>query len=120
MKFKSKVSSTPHGALAKLWRNVIKDTGIEHTLGYLVTKYVSRNSTDSKNIKRKTRATIEADVTSSELTWKKFLHLVFQYLGARRMDIAITLTYPNGSKSTHSLSVKSSDAFDAGDDDNKE
>jgi len=111
MRFKGRINSTPAGALARLWRNIIKDNSLEHSLGYLVTRYVAIATADdtSKNIKRKTRSSIEADITSNELTWKKFTHNVFHFLGAVRLDITIKLTFANGNTSVHTVGIRSSE-----------
>lgn len=109
MEFKGRPTNTPQGALARLWRNIIKENNLEHSLGYLVTRYVSRSGETAKNIRRKTRSTLEADITSNEMTWKKFTHVIFHYLGAVRLDVTIKLTFPNGNHSIHTVGIKSSD-----------
>jgi len=110
MAIKTPVNNTPQGALAQLWRNVVKDTGIGNNIGYLITRYVKRNSSDSKTIKRRTRSTIEADISASELTWKKFTHILFEFLGVVRMDISIKLTYSSGNSTLHTVGVVSTDS----------
>jgi len=112
MKFRSRTTNTPQGGLAKLWRNVIKDNRLENSLGYLVTRYIAKNTGDSKNLKRKTRSTLEADISAREMTWKKFTHLVFHYLGAVQLDITVHITFANGQNSAHSIRLKSSDNLD--------
>ncbi|MDQ6990799.1 MAG: hypothetical protein Q9M11_03605 [Mariprofundaceae bacterium] len=112
MDFKGKPTSTAHGALARLWRNIIKDNKLEHALGFLVTRYITKNTSDSKNIRRKTRSTLESDITAKEMTWKKFTHLVFHYLGAVRLDITIKLTFANGRSTVHTVGIKSSENED--------
>jgi len=115
MKLTKRPANTPHGALAKLWRIVIRDNHLENSLGYLVSRYVELNSPSAKNLRRKTKSTIEADVTASELTWKKFTHLIFQYLGAVRLDMTIRITYPNGKSTNHTVGLKASEPDDLGD-----
>ena len=109
MKFKSKPTNTPQGALAKLWRNVIRDNHIEHNLSYLITRYVTKNVSNSKNLRRKTRSTLEVDITANEMTWKKFAHIVFHYLSAVRMDVTIKRTYAHGHTAMHTVGIKSTD-----------
>ena len=110
MNFRTRPDSTPQGALARLWRNVIKDNKLEHSLGYLITRYIARNgSSNSKNLRRRTRSTIEADITASSMTWKKFTHLIFHYLGASRLDVTIKITFSNGTQSVHTVGLRSSD-----------
>jgi hypothetical protein len=108
MIFRTKPTNTPQGALAKLWRNIIKENNLQHSLSYLLTRYIAKNTGESKNLKRKTRSTLENDITAKEMTWKKFTHLVFHYLGAVRLDVTIKLTFANGSSSVHSIGIKSS------------
>jgi len=115
MKLTKRPANTPHGALAKLWRIIIRDNNLEKNLGYLVSRYVEMNSPCAKNLKRKTKSTIEADVTANELTWKKFTHLIFQYLGAVRLDVTIRVTYPNGKCTNHTVGLKASEPDDLGD-----
>jgi len=110
MAIKTPVNNTPQGALAQLWRNIVKDTGIGNNIGYLITRYVKRNSPDSKTIKRRTRSTIEADISASELTWKKFTHILFEFLGVVRMDISVKLTYSRGNSTLHTVGVVSTDS----------
>lgn len=110
MRLKGKPTATPHGALAKLWRNVIMEKNLENALGYLVSRYVTKNAVGGKNVQRKTRSTIEADVTASELTWKKFCHLIFHYLEGKRLDITIKVTYANGDTSAHTVGLVATEA----------
>jgi len=112
MEFKGRPTNTPQGALASLWRSIIKDNQLQHSLGYLVTRYIARTGEESKNIRRKTRSTLEADITSNEMTWKKFTHVVFHYLGAVRLDVTVKLTFANGNHSVHTIGIKSSDNDD--------
>lgn len=112
MDLKGQPTNTPQGALARLWRNVIKDNGLEHNLGYMVTRYIDRTGEKSKNLRRKTRTTLEADITAKEMTWKKFTHLIFHYLGAMRLDVTIKITFANGMSSVHNIGIKSSDNED--------
>lgn len=110
MEFKGRPAATPQGVLARLWRKIIEENGLEHNLGYLVTRYVERTGESSKNIRRKTRSSIEADITSNELSWKKFTHIIFCYLGAVRVDLTVKLTFATGKTSVHTVGLKSSDS----------
>jgi len=105
MLFRTKPSNTPQGVLAKLWRKVITENNLQNSLGYLVTRYVVANSDESRTLRNKTRSTLESDISSKEMTWKKFVHLVFNYLGAIKMDIAIKLYFTNGTTSMHNISM---------------
>jgi len=115
MKFRSRTTNTPQGALAKLWRNIIKDNRLENSLGYLVTRYIAKNTGESKNLKKKTRSTLEADISAKEMTWKKFTHLIFHYLGAVQLDVTIMVSFANGQNSAHTIRLKSSDNIDNSD-----
>jgi len=111
MEFKDKTTSNPHGVLAKLWRSIVIENNLLNTLDYLVNRYVNNTArTAAKNIRRKTKSTLMADITAKEMTWKKFTNLVFNYLGAIRMDITVKLTFPNGNKSYHTVSMVKADA----------
>jgi len=105
MEFRNRPANTPQGALARLWRKIIKENNLEHSLGYLVTRYVANNAGESKNLRRKTRSTLEADITANEMTWKKFVHLVFNYLGAVKFDVVIKLSFSNGTTTMHSIAL---------------
>jgi len=100
------LKSTAGGALAKLWRNTLRDNNLYPSIGYLVTRYTSRNSvTDSKNSVRKTKASLISNIRSGEMTWKTYLKLLFEFLGVRKVDITIKLTLANNSETLHSITV---------------
>jgi len=110
MRIKGTVKNTPNGVLAKLWREIITQTGLSNNLGYLITRYVERFSpSDSATMKKKTRAAIEADITATELTWKKFLTLIFDVLQATKLELSIKIYFPNGQSTTHTIGVRSID-----------
>lgn len=100
------IKSTAGGVLAKLWRNTLRDNNLYPSIGYLVSRYTSRNSvTETKNSIRKTKASLIANIRSGEMTWKTYTKLMFEFLGVRKIDITVKLTLANNSETIHSVTV---------------
>lgn len=107
-KFTTQIPQTQHGVLAKLWRNIVTERGINSSMDYLVGRYVEESlhkDANTPTTKRRTKAMLIKDIVAPELSWKKLCHLVFSFLKAVRMDVTIKLTYANGEKSYHNISV---------------
>lgn len=100
------LKNTAGGALAKLWRNTLRDNNLYPSIGYLVSRYTSRNAaTGSKNSIRKTKASLIGNVRAGEMTWKTYMKLLFEFLGVKKVDITIKLTLANNSETLHSITV---------------
>ena len=99
-------AKTSSGVLSLLWRKIC----LEHKdyLDVLVDRYVVDNDIAAgrvKNIKRKTKSTIISNVTATEMTFKTFIDLVFNFLKCKKLTISIKLTYQSGRESLHSIVV---------------
>lgn len=104
----NETSNNESGVLAKLWRKIIDDKHLKDALPYFVSRYIkgySITSGDVKSIKRKTRSTIVNNICATEMTFKTFLDLIFNFLCMKKVDITITLTAHNDETSTHTISL---------------
>lgn len=112
VKIDSPLSKKEGGVLAGLWRKIIKDIGYDRHLDYLVSRYVAKTDKMNgrvQNVRRKTKSSLIKNITSSEMTFKTFLDLLFNYIGVKKIDISIKLTFNNGSESVHSMAVRNDD-----------
>lgn len=114
IKINNKVAQKENGILARMWKNVVSDLNLHPALDHLVSRYVNKSKvlgslSNVKDVKRKTKNTLIKNIEASEMTWKTFHDLLFNYLGAKRIDISIKITMPNGSESVHSMSVLGED-----------
>jgi len=100
------VANSTGGVLSKLWRTILDDTDLHPAIGFLVKRYVDRTAAiDTKNTKRKTKATLLSNIGATEMTWKTFNKLIFEFLNVKKLDITIKLTHSNGQERLHSLTV---------------
>jgi len=116
VKLSDKVSQSENGALAGLWKKINKDLNLEAALDYMVGRYVNKNKTLAgltrvKNVNRKTKNSLIRNITASEMTWKTFLDLIFNFLNVRRVDITVKLTMPNGDETIHTIAVNNADVI---------
>jgi len=114
------LKNTAGGALAKLWRNILRDNNLYPSMGYLVSRYTSKNTTvNSKNSIRKTKASLLSNIRSGEMTWKTFMKLLFEFLGVRKVDITIKLTLANNMQKLHTITVVNDNIKDDKNNDSK-
>lgn len=112
-RFPVDADNSPGGVLAKLFRKIMQEAGLMSAYDVLVDRYVHKTSMHNVSaVERKTKSTLKANLTSSSMTFKTFTDLIFVFIGAKRMDITIKLTYPNDDVSVHNLSVKSNILFE--------
>lgn len=101
--------ANPGSILAKLWRNVIHDLGIENKMSYLITRYLDRakrTTVDSKSKSKITRTRVLNNVISHDITWKVFLDNIVNLLNVKELTITVTLKHQNDTETTHSVKVK--------------
>ena len=92
--------------LVKLWRNILTETNYINAIEYLVNRYANKGSSSVKMVKKKTKSSMIKNVTSTEMTWKTFIDLIFNILNVKKMTISVKLQYPNGKESIHSVVVE--------------
>jgi len=108
VKIDSPLSKKEGGVLAGLWRKIIHDIGYDRHLDYLVSRYIAKTDKMSgrvQNVRRKTKSSLIKNISSSEMTFKTFLDLLFNYIGVRKVDISIKLSFYNGEERITSMSV---------------
>lgn len=116
IKFNNPISKNESGVLSALWRNVLKENGFMPALDLLVQRYIDRGNRakENKNIKLKNKSTLINNITSSEMTFKTFLDLLFNFLCVKKISISIKLTYHNGNESVHTIHVDKNTCDDGG------
>ena len=100
-----KPANTEHGVLTKLWLIVLRDKGYLNIMQQLITRYVNNTNLTSKVTVKKTKASITADVTATEMTWKKLLNLLFNVLQVKKLVITIKIVGEDDTESFHSITV---------------
>lgn len=109
------VSSKEGGALAKLWRKILTENNYLPVLDLLVAKYIRENDVTSgrvENAKRKTKSSLIANITSSDMTIKTLLDLMFNFLKVPLVTITITIKHRTGQETHHSISIASKEYTD--------
>ena len=102
------VSNKEGGILASIWRQIIKQLNLMPALDYLVARYISKSKRLENKIpsmKRKTKSTLIKNITTTDMTWKVFLDLVFNLLEVKRIRLDITLTHANGEETRTSVKI---------------
>jgi len=107
-KFSMDVSKTEAGALAKLWKKIIVETGMVNSLDHMINRY-SRKSSTMKAGKIKTKSHITKDINSSAMSWKTFTDLLLNFIGVLKFDISIKMYYRNGDTSLHTMTIIKND-----------
>lgn len=103
---------TESGVLAMIIRDIFVKNGFWEYFDVLVDRYVSENDVAAgrvKTIKRKTKSTIQANITATEMTFKTFIDILFNFLKVRSMSISVKLTFNSGKESLHTVIVGNSD-----------
>ena len=100
-----KPANTEHGVLTKLWLIILRDKGYLNIMRQLITRYVNNTNLTSNITAKKTKASITADVTAPEMTWKKFLNLLFNVLQVKKLVITIKIVGEDDTESYHSITV---------------
>lgn len=104
-KLKEAPPSTPHGALAKLWRNILIENKLTAQIFYLATKYVNNSKLlpNAKSIKKKTRASLVSSITESNMTWKKLTFLLFDVMKVKKVTFSAVIHHRNDKVTSHSV-----------------
>ncbi len=112
IEFDPNISSKEGGALTALWRAVLKENNFFYMIDLLVNRYVRKTDTmDGRStvIKRKTRSSLINNITATEMTFKTFLDLLFNFLAVKKVTITIMLTHANNDESVHSIAINNND-----------
>jgi len=106
--FKNNVSTKEGGVLAALFRKVMIENNLTKAKDYLIQRYVdkTKSGSSSKNIERKTKSSLIKYITAEDMSWKTFLSLMFDFIGAVKLDITVKVTFPNGNSSVHTTTVR--------------
>lgn len=108
IEFNTPVDNNESGVLSALWRNIVLQLNILPAMDVLISRYCNSSSTNLGNeqsIKKKTKSTLVANITSTGMTFKTFLDLLFNFLRVKKINISVKLTYANGDESFHSINV---------------
>jgi len=104
------ISQKTGGILSALWRQVVEGKHLKPVLPILITKYLDKNvEINSRNVKRKAKATLRANIAAGSMTWAVFSNLIFRFLGAKKLSITIKVTTANGDESIHYVTVDNDD-----------
>ena len=105
IKFNKPIDNNESGVLTALWRNIILQNELLPAMDYLIQKYLNSNKVVVDSIKRKTKSTLIANITSTGMTFKTFLDLIFNFLKAKNLTISVKLTFANGDETVHTINV---------------
>ena len=114
--FKDPVSNKDSGVLANLWRKVVLESNLQHSIRHLADRYVKKTNPMSQrvsNVKKRTKSTVLKNISDPDMTIKTFLDLIFNLLGAKKLTISIKITYPNGTETIHSLPINNGDLVES-------
>ena len=104
--FETQIESSPGGVLAALFRKIMKEGRFIPLMDILTERYLNNASLNNVSaVRRKTKSTLKTNITSGSITFKTFVDLVFYYLGAKKLNISIKLTFANGTETVHSVAV---------------
>lgn len=104
VKFTKETAQTESGILAKLWRNILRETGILPGITFFINQYLERNKTTSATIKKKNRSTLITDITATQMSWKTFTNLLFSLLNVKKIEFIVKITWPTR-ETAHSVTV---------------
>lgn len=105
---KKPVAKNESGVLAGLWRNILKENHFIPAIDVLVNRYVNKQNKDNDklgSVRLKAKSTLLSNISCTEMTFKTFLDLIFNFLGVKKIHISIKLTFSNGEESIHSIGV---------------
>ena len=94
------VSSDEHGLLKRLLNKIIFENNLETKLGFLVSRYERRRDSS----KKKTKTVVVNELTSTRISFKNFLFLVFEVLRAKKMKICVEVEF-SGKTTKHCIDV---------------
>lgn len=111
--FDKATASNESGTLARLWRKILIETGVISGISFLINRYLTRNDpTDGRSItvKKKNRSTLKSDISATQMSFKMFVDLMFNFLGAEKLDIIVKVSWRNKKVTTHSVAISPSSA----------
>lgn len=88
-------NKNPGSLLARLFRDILKTTGILNSVPILIEKYEKNSDKDFSQI--------QASALSEDMTWKNFVDLILNLLEVKSFVIKIELTHKSGKVTEHKL-----------------
>ena len=88
-------NKNPGSLLARLFRDILKTTGLLNSVPVLIDKYEKNSDKDFSQI--------QASALSEDMTWKNFVDLVLNLLEVKSFVIKIELTHKSGKVTEHKL-----------------
>ena len=88
-------NKNPGGLLARLFREILKTTGLLNSVPVLIEKYEKNSNKDFSQI--------QASALSEDMTWKNFVDLLLNLLEVKSFVIKIELTHKSGKVTEHKL-----------------
>lgn len=88
-------SKSPGSLLARLFRDIVKTTGLLNSIPVLIEKYEKNSSKDFSQI--------QTSALSEDMTWKNFVDLLLNLLEVKSFVIKIELTHKSGKVTEHKL-----------------
>lgn len=88
-------NKNPGSLLARLFRDILKTTGLLNSVPVLIEKYEKNSDKDFSQI--------QASALSEDMTWKNFVDLIINLLEVKSFVIKIELTQKSGKVTEHRL-----------------
>jgi len=82
------VATTENGLLAKMWRKIILENNLQSSLVFSVKRYWRKNRNKKGALNT---GTLNKLIKGSELTWKRFLLLLFDVLGVKKLIFTVVV-----------------------------
>ena len=92
------IKNNEDGLLSKLFRRVLMETGLIHSLTSNVDEYISNGGSKKKS-------SILKNVIDGEMTWKTFMFLLFEIMIFKKIKLKLEITHDSGIVTTHSIDV---------------
>lgn len=90
--------------LSKLFRTIVNEKNFLFKMCSKVDDYLAAAHTDDIRVmKRETRTQIYNDMLAEEMTWRKFVNLIFNVLRFRKLRLIVELTDTKGEVSMHEI-----------------
>ena len=102
----SKVTSkNVSSVLGRLFRQILKETGLINSIDSLVDRYEAESELEAKSlgIKPKKRSQIVTQIASEGMSWKIFMDSITNLLRVKKVTICIKLDHGNGRVTIHEL-----------------
>lgn len=109
--FSKKTSTTETGILAKLWRKILVESRIMAGITFFVNRYLAKTKTDSNMLKKKNRSTLLTDISATEMSWKSFVDLLYNFLEVKEVEFIVKIQW-DSRETIHSIKVLPPDRFE--------